>query len=134
MNYLYIALGIFCIFMIYGITIVLKFSGKRKLNPTKHKHFQVLLRRINKSLSSKEKIVDMDKLYHKVLLEIGYQGTFGEILKGVPNEISDINKVWEIHKLRNKLVHDFDNHDEKYLRKKANEYTRELEKLLENTK
>jgi hypothetical protein len=51
-----------------------------------------------------------------------------------PNEVSNINIVWEIHKLRNNLVHDFDNHDEKYLRTKSIVYKKELERLLQNTK
>jgi hypothetical protein len=76
----------------------------------------------------------MDKLYHKILLALWYEGTFGEILKMCPNEIWDLNKVWEIHKLRNNIVHDFDNHDEWYLKKKSIEYKKELEILLNNTK
>jgi hypothetical protein len=44
--------------------------------------------------------------------------------------ISDINKIWELHKFRNKLVHDFDSFNEKVLNKKGEEYKIELEKLL----
>ena len=133
MNYLYVALWFFVIFMIYAITVVMKYSRKKKLSPEKLKHFQTLLKRILRGISSKEKIVDMDKLYHKILIALWYDGTFWEILKMEPNEISNINTVWEIHKIRNKLVHDFDNHDEKYLAKKVQEYRKELERLLQNS-
>ena len=133
MDYFYLAIGVFVIFMIYWVTVVIKFSRKKKMSEEKIKHFQTLLKRILKSVSSKEKIVDLDKLYHKILLALWYDGTFWEILKTGPNEIWDINKVWEIHKLRNNIVHDFDNHDEIFLKKKVTEYKKELEILLKNT-
>jgi hypothetical protein len=133
-NYLYLALGIFVIFMIYGITTVIKFSRTKKMSGEKRKHFDTLLKRISRGVSSREQIVDMDKLYHKILMALWYHGTFGEILKMEPNEVSNINTVWEIHKLRNNIVHDFDNHDEKYLRTKSIAYKREIERLLQNTK
>ncbi|MDR2411073.1 MAG: hypothetical protein LBD88_00190 [Candidatus Peribacteria bacterium] len=44
--------------------------------------------------------------------------------------ISDIDKIWELHKFRNKLVHDFDLFNANILNKKENEYKTELEKLL----
>jgi hypothetical protein len=47
-----------------------------------------------------------------------------------PEQISDIQKIWELHKLRNKLVHDFDNHEVVYLRKKSKEFQAEWNKLL----
>lgn len=134
MDYLYLALWIFAIFIIYAITVVIKYSRKKKMSAEKRKHFQTLFKRIVRWVSSKEKIVDMDKLYHKILLALWYEGTFWEILKMCPNEIWDLDKVWEIHKLRNKIVHDFDNHDEIFLKKKSVEYKKELEILLKNTK
>ena len=120
--------------MIYGITMIIKYSRKKKMSSDKRKHFATLLKRISRGSSPTEKIVDMDKLYHKILLALWYEGTFWEILKLCPNEIGDIDKVWEIHKLRNKIVHDFDNHHEWYLNKKSLEYKREIEILLKNTK
>jgi hypothetical protein len=70
MNYLYIALGFFAILMIYAIFTVVKFSRKTKMSTEKRKHFITLLHRISRGISSKEKIVDMDKLYHKILLAL----------------------------------------------------------------
>ncbi len=85
---------------------------------------------IKAKISNKEKIIDLDKLYHKVLLVYGYKWTFWEILKQNPKEIKDINKIWELHKLRNKLVHDFDLVSEWVLQKKVKLYEKEIEKLL----
>jgi hypothetical protein len=51
-------------------------------------------------------------------------------LKQVPIEIHDINKIWTLHRVRNKLVHDFDLLSENVLRKNASEYKKELEKII----
>ena len=53
-----------------------------------------------------EQIVQYDKIYHHILKSLGYRWSFGEILKRNPKEIKNINDVWELHKLRNRLVHD----------------------------
>jgi len=134
MNYMYLALGFFVILMIYGIVTVMKFSKKRKLDSKQLQHFKTLLQKIQRGVSTKEKIVDMDKLYHKILHALWYSGTFGEILKAEPNEIWDIQKIWDLHKLRNKLVHEFDNHSEKYLREAERDYKKQVQVLLANTK
>jgi hypothetical protein len=71
-----------------------------------------------KNTDAKALIIDLDKLYHKILLGIGHEGDFGSILKSEPREIGDIGKIWELHKIRNKLVHDFSTFDEVFLKKK----------------
>jgi len=51
-------------------------------------------------------------------------------LKQKPSEIRDINNIWELHKLRNKLVHDFDLLSDGVLRKKSQNYEKEINVLL----
>jgi hypothetical protein len=41
-----------------------------------------------------------------------------------------VDKIWELHKFRNKLVHDFDSFNMNTLNRKEKEYRAELEKLL----
>jgi hypothetical protein len=50
-------------------------------------------------------------------------------LKSNPKEIRDLNTIWELHKIRNKLVHDFSSLSESVLKKKGNEYKKEVETL-----
>jgi hypothetical protein len=52
-------------------------------------------------------------------------------LKQKPKEIKNIAKIWELHKIRNKLVHDFDYFDEKLLIQKNKEYFLEIKNLLD---
>ncbi len=119
---MYYILLILVIIILFGIFLILKFSKSKKLSLQIKKELQKNFRQIKTSTSSKEKIVDFDKLYHKILIKLWYDWTFWEILKSKPSIISDLNKVWELHKLRNKLVHDFDLMSENILKKKALEY------------
>ncbi len=114
----------------YAIFTVIRLSIKKKIPKQRKAYLNKLFKDISIKNWSKEKIIDYDKLYHKILIEMWYDWNFWDILKLEPNEIWNINKVWELHKLRNKLVHDFDLIDEKVLQKAENEYFREIFFLL----
>lgn len=126
----YLAIWFLISVISFWISIILKFSRKRKLSREDRKYFKKHFNQINIKLSSKERIIDYDKLYHKVLLWLWYEWTFWEILKQYPIEINDIEIVWELHKLRNKLVHDFDLLDERLLKQKANKYKKILSQII----
>ncbi|NVP17140.1 hypothetical protein HUU51_00260 [Candidatus Gracilibacteria bacterium] len=129
--YIYLIIGFVISIFSFALFTILKFSKRKKLSKDKKISLNKLFKEISLKNSSKEKIIDYDKLYHKVLIEMGYNGTFGEILKVEPNEIGDLQKIWDLHKLRNKLVHDFDFIDESHLKKREKEYKEELKILLD---
>ncbi len=115
----------------FWVIVILRHSKKKKLDESKQKELKKLLKNINSiDNNPKQKIIDYDKLYHKILQELGYEGNFWEILKKEPNEIRDLDKVWKLHKLRNKLVHEFDLVTNATLNKKAEEYEREIKVFL----
>jgi len=126
------------ILIIIFLTFLLLFFWSLKIKKSKKKLSSQSLKIINNSfkdikiniLSNKEKIIDYDKLYHKLLKEIWYNWTFWEILKQNPKEIDDINLIWELHKLRNKLAHDFDLLSENILAEKAKSYKDCIQKLI----
>jgi len=132
---MYIFISIFVIIILIWIFLILKFKKKKyKISGSKIKYFNTHLKRIIANWSYKEQIVDMDKLYHKILIEWWYEWTFWKILKSEPSEIWNLNKIWELHKLRNKLVHDFDLLSELVLKNKATDYKNEIEKLFKEFK
>jgi hypothetical protein len=51
-------------------------------------------------------------------------------LKQKPIQIENLNKIWELHKIRNNLVHEFDEKIEKNLDKKVKEYEYQIEFIL----
>lgn len=129
----YFILSIVLVFVLLVIYLAFfKLKNRKKLWVEKIKDFQKKLKQVSNNISSKEKIIDADKLFHKILIELWYNGDFWEILKQKPIIIWDIDKIWELHKIRNKLVHDFDNYDEVFLRWKSKDYIGEVEKLLKD--
>jgi len=82
------------------------------------------------SNTSKSQIMDYDKLYHNILVEWWYKWSFWEILKKNPKQISNIQKIWELHKMRNKIAHDLNEIDERVMLTKSKEFEKEISNLL----
>ena len=121
---------IFIIILFIWVFLIFKYTKANKLSSENVKLFNIQLKRLIENWSFKEQIIDMDKLYHKILQEIGYTWTFWEILKIEPSEIVNIQRIWELHKLRNKLVHDFDNLSQNVLQNKSLDYEKEIKRLI----
>lgn len=132
---MYIVITVFVLIIIIWIFLMFKFrKQKYKISSNKIIFLNTQLKRVVVNGSYKEQIIDIDKLYHKTLLEWGYNWTFWEILKSKPSEIWDLQKIWELHKLRNKLVHDFDLLSEKILKNNAIIYKNEIKGLFNQFK
>jgi len=121
---------VFIIIVIFWIYLIIKFQTKTWLSNEQKIFFEKKYKKISNWIDKKHQVIDFDKLYHKLLLDLWYKGSFGEILKQNPKEIDNINKIWELHKLRNKLVHDFDLLANTILIKKSKEYREEFNKIL----
>ena len=121
------------IFFILALFLLFIFRNKKKkLTSSQKKEIITFFNKIKKFRSNKEKIIDFDKLYHRILKDLWYKWSFGEILKKEPKEILNLNKIWELHKLRNNLVHQFNWEKEDFLEKKSKEYIKEIQKILKN--
>ncbi|NDK08706.1 hypothetical protein EOM39_05710 [Candidatus Gracilibacteria bacterium] len=124
-------ISIVIIIILIGIYLIFFYKGQKKIPKNKIDYYKnIVLKTQNSQISSKEKIVTYDKIYHNILKETGYEGNFGEILKKKPSVIKDINKIWELHKLRNVLVHEIESSEEKKLISQGNSYKDEILKLL----
>lgn len=128
--YFYILILFFIWILVFWITIVIKFSKKRKLSNQDKRFFRNHFKKIHLHKSYKEKIIYYDKLYHNILKSLWYEWTFWEILKIYPNEINDINTIWTLHKLRNKLVHEMDSLSDRNLKNYCRDYEIEIKKII----
>lgn len=128
----YIFLILFLLVLIFAFYITFFYKSWKKLQSSDLKKFRKIHDDIikNKTISNWEKILNLDKLYHKILLSVQYNWTFWEILKKNPIIIWDINKIWELHKLRNKLAHEFLDIDDSILSKKVIEFSNEIKVIL----
>jgi hypothetical protein len=69
-------------------------------------------------------------IMHHILKDYGYSGNVGDQLKAKPRMIHNLNTIWSLHKLRNKLAHDMDLISPDLLERKAEEFEKEVLKLL----
>lgn len=52
-------------------------------------------------------VVNADKLLDKAMQDKKFKGkTMGERLKAHPTAFTDINRIWQAHKLRNRIAHE----------------------------
>lgn len=121
---------IFIIIVLVWLFLVFKYKKRYKLSQQQKSFFNKQHKNILLSSSYKEQLIDMDKLYHKILQGAWYKWTFWEILKQKPSEISNLNKIWELHKVRNNLVHDFSTTSDKILKDNTVDYLTEIKKLI----
>lgn len=128
---LYIVLWVVALVLLLAIFLILKYRKTWKISEDWIKFFKKQIKQIDTpAISPRERILSFDKLYHHILKDLWYEWSFWEILKRKPKEISDIDQIWKLHKLRNKLAHDFDTIDERILIKRANEFKLEIEKMI----
>ena len=63
----------------------------------------------NNMMTYQMAIMSADKLLDNALRDIGLSGdTMGDRLKIAKNKFADVNQVWAVHKLRNRIVHETD--------------------------
>lgn len=124
-------ISIVIIVIFIWIYLIFFYKSKKKLSDKQIAYYKSIVSKTqNSQISSKEKIVTYDKIYHNILKETGYDWNFWEILKKKPSVIWDINKIWELHKLRNVLVHEIESSDEKKIISKGMSYKDEILELL----
>lgn len=116
------------IFMLW--ILILMFQKNKKLSSHQIKKYSLYLAKIEKLDSPSEQIVQFDKLYHTILKWYGYKGTFWEILKKKPTIITNIQNIWDLHKLRNQIVHDLVDIPEPQLEKQSRLYLKETQRIL----
>ncbi|MFA5947659.1 MAG: hypothetical protein WC806_01640 [Candidatus Gracilibacteria bacterium] len=54
-----------------------------------------------------QSVIDADKILDYALNVKGFKGSMGDKLKKAGRRFSNLNGLWEAHKLRNKLAHEF---------------------------
>lgn len=124
-------ISVVVIIILAWIYLIFFFKWNKKFTNDRINYYKSIVSKTqNSQISSKEKIVTYDKIYHNILKETGYKWNFWEILKKKPSVIGDINKIWELHKLRNVLVHEIESSDEKKLVRQWMSYKDEILELL----
>jgi len=99
---IFFILGVF----ILGIVVLFLISRRKKVISEGAEGFvRNQWRMISHGANPKNDIIEADKLLDFVLGKYGFKGSLGEKLKKSKRLFSDIDGVWQAHKLRNKIAH-----------------------------
>jgi len=126
----YFFLTIIVLILLVGVFLTFRFSSKKELKKNKKDYYRKEIQKISNFPFPSERIMKYDVVLHHILKDYGYSGNVGDQLKAKPRVIRDLNVIWSLHKLRNKLAHSMDTVSEELLEKKANEFEKEILRLI----
>jgi hypothetical protein len=121
----------FCLAIIVLGALVLIFlrPARKSLSSQRIRYFQSEIRGCKK-LSPTERIMRYDAILHFILEDYGYSGTVGDQLKAKPTMIGDLDRMWDLHKLRNHLAHEMKPIAHHVLESRSKLFEKELLRLL----
>ncbi|NDK19890.1 hypothetical protein GW819_03540 [Candidatus Gracilibacteria bacterium] len=126
----YFFLTVIILILLVGVFLTFRFSSKKELRKDKKNYYRKEIQKISDFPSPSERIMKYDVVLHHILKDYGYSGNVGDQLKAKPRVIHDLNTIWSLHKLRNKLAHSMDTISEELLERKAEEFEKEILRLL----
>ncbi len=124
----YFFLAIIVTILLVGVFLTFGYPSKKALKKDKKSYYEKEIQKVSTLPSPTEQIMRYDMIMHHILKDYGYSGTVGDQLKAKPRMISNLDAIWSLHKLRNKLAHSLETVSESLLEKKA----REFEKIVLN--
>lgn len=128
MEYLFIA--IILVILLVGVFLTFGFPAKKQLKKDKKSYYRKEIEKVSTLPSPTERIMRYDMIMHHILKDYGYSGNVGDQLKAEPRVIRNLNAIWSLHKLRNKLAHSMETVSEDLLERKADEFEKEVSGLL----
>lgn len=128
---IYLFLIILIVIILFGVFMTFFWSGKKKqLSANRKEYYIKEIRKVGGFPSASERIMKYDNILHHILKEYGYQGTLGDQLKAKPLIIDNLDTIWNLHKLRNRLAHDMEAISASVLENKSREFEKEVLRLL----
>lgn len=127
----YLISAILVIIILFGVFMAFFWGGKKKwLSASRKTYYLQEIQKVKWLSSATERIMKYDNILHHILKDYGYPGTLGDQLKAKPMIIDNLDVIWDLHKLRNRLAHDMETISASILEKKSKEFEKELLKLL----
>ncbi len=128
----YIFLWVLIWIVILWIILLFLYWTKRKPKLSKDRiwYYQKEIKKCVYS-SPQDKIIQYDKILNYILKDLWYEWNLADQLKQNPKEIKDIQTIWKLHKLRNRLAHELSPIANNILLNESKNFEKELFKLLE---
>jgi len=124
------------ILIFIGLTLIaiiiakIKIKFQKKISEKDKNFIKTKWQKITNTNNNNQAILDADKLLQISLQKIGIKGSVGEQLKNKNNKISNINEIWEAHKIRNKIAHEFFEPNEKETQLTLKKYKKTIEEII----
>ncbi|MCX6807286.1 MAG: hypothetical protein NTZ80_00530 [Patescibacteria group bacterium] len=99
-------IGLIIILLVGTIFLFILKKRRKKLSSKIKEKIKQELEKIDKEIDFQKAIFAADKLLDFVLSAKGLTGSLGEKLKKGEKLFSNINEVWEAHKIRNRIAHE----------------------------
>ncbi|MDA1208821.1 MAG: hypothetical protein O2904_02195 [bacterium] len=98
------------IILIFLALILLAFVAlklrKRVLSHEDKKKIVKMWKSLNSINDPALRILEADSIFDKALGMLGYTGSVADKLKAVGPRIGNVNAVWSVHKMRNRIAHE----------------------------
>lgn len=105
MNSGLIIIGLVVILAVALLAFVKYKLSHRGLSAGKAARIQGMIDRVSQMPSPALQIMEYDKVLDHLLSELGFFGSVGEKLKKAGPRFSNIDAIWNVHKLRNTIAH-----------------------------
>jgi hypothetical protein len=86
--------------------LVWKTSRSRKLPAVSVTRIQSMLQKTNQLSDPVMRILEYDKILDQLLYDLGFQGSTADKLKKGGPRFSNVQTLWQYHKLRNTIAHE----------------------------
>lgn len=128
----YFLLALLIAIILFGVFVAFFWKKRKKtgLSEERKQYYGREIRKTSAFPSPNERIMKYDTILNHILKDHGYSGTVSDQLKEKPIIINDIETIWNLHKLRNRLTHDMDTISKDVLERKSREFEKELNTLI----
>lgn len=130
MNDVLIPLGILIVLAGFFLWFVWWKSKARGLAGAQKEEIWNHWRSVTGITDPQRKVIEAEKVVDHAMKLLGYQGSFGDKLKKAGARFSNVQAVWDAHKLRNRIAHEVGMHvSEKEVQRSVNAFEKALRDL-----
>lgn len=97
--------GVLVLTAVVVLAVVVKSLRTRKLSGAAKARVEKAWAHVESLQDPVRKVLEADKVLDMALTEAGFSGSLGDKLKKAGSRFSNVNAVWNAHKLRNHLAH-----------------------------
>lgn len=90
----------------FVLVVAWTMSRKRKLSKASATRLMTEWKKVSSIPDPHRRILDAEKILDTALKQLGYDGTFGEKLQAAGPRFSQLDQLWDAHRLRNRIAHE----------------------------